>query len=209
MKSAFFPFIIFSLLVSCGANQSENSSSDEVAPPQEEVQAVPVAEEPSPNQSVEASTPKNNCGDSELLVYVKDADTSGTNVRKNPGGAVILTLKGEDEGGEYMMEITEVRDGWYKVKNPIGGIEEDVDIPGGIGWIHGSVIAVDSRNYGGQTLELRDAPEGREVVGLIKEEVGGIRIKDLCGAWVKVDYRGTVGWIESEWLCGIPWTNCS
>jgi SH3-like domain-containing protein len=88
-------------------------------------------------------------------------------------------------------------------------MEEDVEIPNGEGWIHGSVIGVDTRNYGGQTLELLDSPINGNVVGEIKEQVYGLKLKDICGRWVQVDYKGIVGWIDSNWLCGNPLTTCS
>ena len=31
----------------------------------------------------------------------------------------------------------------------------------------------------------------------------------MCGSdWVQVNYRGELGWIQSEWLCGNPVTTC-
>ncbi len=41
-----------------------------------------------------------------------------------------------------------------KVKSPINGMESDIEIPNGEGWIHGSVVSVDIRNYSGQHLNL-------------------------------------------------------
>jgi len=152
---------------------------------------------------------ENNCTASELIVYLKDTDDSGTNIRKSPDGEVILTLKEDKEEAQYMLLLTASKDGWFKVNNPIEGIEKELEIPNNEAWIHGSVIAVNTRNYGGEDLELLDNPENGKVVGVIEEESYGLRIKDLCGVWVKVNYEGTEGWIEANWLCGIPWTTCS
>jgi len=161
------------------------------------------------SEEIKKTNVNDKCAVSELIVYLKDADDSGTNIRNSPGGEVVLTLKEDKEEAQYMLRLTASQDEWFKVKNPIEGMEEDIEIPNNEAWIHGSVIAVNTRNYGGEDLELLDNPENGKVVGVIKEESYGLRIKDLCGVWVKVIYEGTEGWIEASWLCGIPWTTCS
>ena len=157
-----------------------------------------------------ASTPiSNNCTPSTLEVYLNDIDESGTNIRQSPGGKVVMQLVKGDIDDEFFITLTQAQKGWFKIKSPIGGMEEDVEIPNGEGWIHGSVIGVDTRNYGGQTLELLDSPINGNVVGEITTEAYGLKLKDICGRWVQVDYKGTIGWIDSNWLCGNPLTTCS
>ena len=96
-----------------------------------------------------------------------------------------------------------------KVKSPINGMESDIEIPNGEGWIHGSVVSVDIRNYSGQHLNLLEKPIDGKIVKVIKKELIELRVKDICGDWVKIEYDKTAGWIESKWLCGNPLTNCS
>jgi len=80
---------------------------------------------------------------------------------------------------------------------------------GGQAWIHSSVISVGTRNYGGQTIQILDSPENGKSIGTITKESYGLRILSLCGSWVKISYKGISGWVSNEWICGIPWTNCS
>lgn len=149
------------------------------------------------------------CGKSQVFVYLDDPDVSGTNIRKSPGGEVVLKLIKDDQNPEFSFHLTEARDNWFKIEDPIFGMEDEFEIPNGIGWVHGSVIGVDTRNYGGEELRLLDAPYDGAVVGVIKKESYGLKIKDLCGDWVKVEHNGMTGWVGSEWLCGNPVTSCS
>tara|TARA_B100001939_G_C16778030_1_gene545660 strand:- start:62 stop:691 length:630 start_codon:yes stop_codon:yes gene_type:complete len=149
------------------------------------------------------------CNKVEVHVYLDDPDDSGTNIRKNPGGDVVLKLIKDDQDFEFLMTLTEAKDGWFLVQSPISGIDNDFEIKDGQGWIHGSVISVDTRNYGGQEIEILDKPNNGSVVRVIKEEAYGLKIKDICGPWVKIEYKGTIGWVEGQWLCGNPLTTCS
>ena len=162
-----------------------------------------------PEEVLESANEEQNCGASELHVYLNDPDDSGTNIRKSPGGQVVTQLVTDDENFVFFLVLTKAQDGWFKVESPIVGMENDIQIPNGEGWIHGSVISVDTRNYEGQDLELLDKPKNGKVVGIIEGESSGLRIKDMCGAWVKVEYKGIIGWIEGSWLCGNPLTTCS
>lgn len=184
---------------------NEETAKEATAVSQEKNQSEDGEESQLPE---EATIANDNCSKGELTVYVEDYDKTGTNIRNSPNGDVVLTLPDEEGEAEYMLRLTESKNGWFKVLSPVEGMESDVEIPNGEGWIHHSVIAVGTRNYGGKELELLDNHENGKVVGVIKEEVYGLRVKELCGSWVKVDYKGTIGWIEESWLCGIPWTTC-
>ncbi len=77
-------------------------------------------------------------------------------------------------------------------------------------WIHHSSLGLGTRNYGSQELCLRDAPdEEGKVVFTFNEEMILMPL-DIQGDWVKVKVDGydIVGWIEAEWLCSNPLTNC-
>ena len=149
------------------------------------------------------------CLPTKIRVYLNDPDTSGTNIRKIPNGKIIMKLIKDELNYEFFIMVTEAKNGWFKITEPIGGMENDIEIPNGEGWIHGSVISVDTRNYGGQQLSLLEKPKTGKTIKIIKKEVIGLRLKDVCGKWVKVEYEKTSGWIESKWLCGNPLTNCS
>lgn len=150
---------------------------------------------------------ESECEKSELAVYVNDPDDSGTNIRNSPGGKIILTLDGNEN--VFFLTVSESRNGWFKIKGNIEGLEGEINIPNGEGWIHSSVISVDTRNYGRQQLKLLDVPRKGNTVATIKEESYGIRIKEICGSWVRINYKGIMGWIEAFWLCGNPLTTCA
>jgi len=152
----------------------------------------------------------NNCGVSNLEVTWDDPDQSGTNIRNSPGGSIIAKITPSKCPDGCVINIVGASNGWFKIKGNIEGPEGiGLTLPNGTGWIHGSVISIGTRNYGGQKIRLLDAPKNGRVVGTINEESYGLRVKDLCGSWVKVEYKGKVGWISQEWVCGNPWTTCS
>jgi hypothetical protein len=214
MKTSILSFFLTAAICaafsSCGSNPPAREKAD--FPETIAGQAVNAAEGadlPVSNESPATADPVRDCPPGSLAAYLDDPDLSGTNIRKSPGGAVVMQLVKDEVNIEYFLTLTEAKNGWFRIESPVGGMENDFEIPGGEGWIHGSVIAADTRNYGGQKLELRSEPGGGKLVGIIDEDVGGLRLKDLCGDWALVEYAGTTGWIETEWLCGNPLTNCS
>ena len=142
-----------------------------------------------------------NCSFPPLRVYLNDHDETGTNIRKDPNGEIIMKLKETDD--YFFFEVTEVQDGWFQVIS-IQGVEYDnIDLPGDKGWIHYSVIGASTR----KTVELLESPKTGKVVGQIEGEIS-VKIKDTCSDWVEIEYNGISGWVESEWLCGNPVTTC-
>ena len=149
------------------------------------------------------------CTSSRLGTYLNDPDKSGTNIRKTPNGVIITKLVRQDGNQDYLIIVTASKNGWVKIESPIQGMESDIKIPNGEAWIHGSLLAVDTRNYANEHLNLLDEPEGGKVLKVLKKQEVGLKIKDLCGKWVRVECNGVAGWIESKWLCGNPFTTCS
>lgn len=204
MKNAFLYSFLLLLLASCSnpttteepTTTPATSTTEDGYLPLEDKAEVAIAEEAP------------SCGAFELEVYLADPDPSGTNVREKPGGAIVTQLKLDEDNEAYFLVLTEAKDGWFKVKNPIGTMEEDIELPNGA-WIHGSVIGVGTRNYGGEAINLLDQPKNGVVVGSINKEVDDLHIKDVCGSWVQIEYKGTIGWVENSWLCGNPLTTCS
>ena len=142
---------------------------------------------------------ENNCTFLPLNVFVDDSD-NGTNIRQEPNGNIILKLK--EQSDYFTLTITEANNGWFKVVKAIGIDNNNIEIPGRRGWIHSSVIGVSTR----KDIELLDAPYGTKI-GTIGQEIS-VRIKDKCSGWVKIEYEGLSGWVESKWLCGSPVTTC-
>lgn len=143
-----------------------------------------------------------------------------TRILNKPMGAKVMTLDyyncGEEENGEvYIMSVASPQDGWWKIVE-LWTIEDDVtsSLTGSDTseyWIHYSDLGLNTRNYGGQEIYLRDAPdEDANIVYTTDEEIE-LKPMDIQGDWVKVKVDGydIVGWIEAEWLCSNPLTNCS
>lgn len=148
-----------------------------------------------------------------LEAFISDNTGSLTNVRNAPNGKVVAKL---NPGSGIMMNVESPKNGWWKI---VDGYYSDPDkdladeyLKGSTTgyWIHYSVLALGTRNYGGQTLHLRKSPSARaQSTYSFKEEII-LRPIEVKGDWMKVktvDGKHT-GWIELEWLCGNSVTNC-
>jgi SH3-like domain-containing protein len=147
-----------------------------------------------------------------LTAYVQDPDTENpTNIRKDPGGEILVSLK---KSGEYMVEIVGQKNAWFKINKIQVFDTEDVDIPGKTGWMHYSVLAVRTRNYADQSLNVYSLPDKKsKITAVIKEETE-VRFKKINKGYVLIlftDNKGknVKGWIKKDWLCGNPVTNCN
>ena len=148
-----------------------------------------------------------------LSVYISDDNGAFTNVRNAPKGKVVAKIP---TSKIVMLDVTSPQNGWWQIDGGkvyyTGDDDETVTLKGSSTgyWIHHSVIGLGSRNYGGETLRLRKSPDKKSaVVFSFKEELHLMPL-EVRGDWVKVktgDGKHT-GWIESEWLCDNPLTNC-
>ncbi len=146
-----------------------------------------------------------------LKVFIYDPDTLPTNVRDNPSGDVILKLPKSDE---YEVWLNNEIDGWFKVES-VEGINGDTYFENVNGFIHGSILGVDTRNYGGEKINIYYESDANSQIkySLFSESRLTLVSADQNGNWIKVRYndKGTIieGWIEQNWLCGSLRTNCS
>ena len=145
-----------------------------------------------------------------IRVYTFDESGPFTNVRNAPKGKVVDRIS---TGVSAMFEVEKPTNGWWCiVGNEYSTGDENGTLKGSTTgyWIHYSVLAVGTRNYGGQKLTLRKLPNAKSAkVYQFSEEIL-LRPMDIKGDWVKVktvDGKYT-GWIEVEWLCGNALTNC-
>lgn len=145
-----------------------------------------------------------------LGVFTYDNSGKFTNVRNAPKGKVVDKIPTEVCA---MIGVEKPTNGWWKI---IGDTYDTGDDEGTLKgsttgyWIHYSVLAMGTRNYGGQTLYIRQSPSASApVVYKFKKEIR-LRPMDIKGEWVKVQtFDGKfTGWIEEEWLCGNSLTNC-
>jgi len=145
-----------------------------------------------------------------LGVFTYDNNGKFTNVRNAPKGKVVDKIPTEVCA---MISVEKPTNGWWKmVDNSYDTGDNEGTLKGSTTgyWIHYSVLAMGTRNYGGQTLYIRQSPSASApVVYKFKKEIQ-LRPMDIKGEWVKVQtFDGKfTGWIEAEWLCGNSLTNC-
>ena len=142
-----------------------------------------------------------------VSVFLFDNSGSDTNIRNAPKGKVIAKL---DRTGEYILTLTEPKNGWWKIVDVEEATEgREIQLKK-TGYIHYSTVGFATRNYGGQRLYLREYPnDGAKVLYSFTDELV-LHPLEVVGDWVKVvtaDGKHT-GWIEYEWTCGNPLTNC-
>ena len=143
-------------------------------------------------------------------VFTWDSKGKYTNVRNAPGGKVVDRIP---TNVPAMIGVKEPTNGWWKlVDNEYDTGDEQGKLKGSTTgyWIHYSVLAMGTRNYGNQKLTLRKSPNAKAaaVYSFAKEIL--LRPREIKDDWVKVqtiDGKYT-GWIEEEWLCGNALTNC-
>ena len=143
-----------------------------------------------------------------LDAYIEDPSETATNVRKTPGGEVVLELPYAQD--DYFLTIVDQKGDWFQV-NSIEGIEESYDLPDGGAWVHNSVVGASTRNYANQEIVLYSSDdENAKKIDVISTEIA-LHILAVCGEWVKVKTEPdhSVGWIKKEWICGNPLTTCA
>ena len=148
-----------------------------------------------------------------MLIAYLNCDPPYSYILNKPSGATVIMLSYDEP---YMFSLTSPQDGWWKI-NDLWNAANDEDSTSLVGsdtgeyWIHFSALGLGTSNYGGQELHLRAAPnQNAEIVFTFNQELTLMPL-DFDGDWVKVKVEGydIVGWIENEWLCSNPLTNCS
>ena len=145
-----------------------------------------------------------------LTVFIVDNDGDWTNLRNAPKGKVVYKLPAH-EG--VMINIEHVENGWWKLGSTTGYAGDfEYNFKGSTTgyWIHWSVIAIGTRNYGGGKITLRKEPSAKSAAVFSFTNERNLRVLDIKGDWVKVrtlDGKYT-GWMEDIWVCGNSLTNC-
>ena len=162
------------------------------------------------------ATYKNTNPKNETIFYAfaSSPDQTDVNVRATPGGTIVFKLDHNEPG--YTVELYEAWNGWFRISPEIETVDQDpIVLKSKQAWIHGSQLGAGTRNYGGQKLTFRTRPNANSpIVFTINEEIG-VSYVDMVKGWIKVKYtpekskKSFVGWIETEWLCPNPVTNCS
>jgi len=140
-------------------------------------------------------------------IFLNDSDTSGTNLRETPNGRIIATVKNRPiEELFVIMEIVEVKDNWFKVNQTYPETSS--------GWIYAPLTGVHTTNYDENEYNLYEKPDNNSSVVVSFKEVKIVNLLTCENGWFKVklklnDNEFKIGWIESEKLCGSPYTYCN
>jgi len=213
MKKNLLIFAVF-LIISCSDennSSNENDSTSEIMT--KEIIKIIDTEE------VEILTDINNPDDIEHFnewddmhrVFIFDLDDLPTNVRNKPKGDIILKLP---KTGDYEVYLKGELNGWFKV-DEIDEINENKIHENVDGFIHGSILAAATRNYGGEKIHIyKQANDMSDIVYTLTQETMVFLVSsNKKGNWLKVriktDKSIYEGWIRSDWLCGSIRTNCS
>lgn len=72
------------------------------------------------------------------------------------------------------------------------------------------MLCVDTRNYDGESIHLRESPSNDAASLYSTNEEISLRPLEVKDGWVKVTtFDGKhIGWIEENMLCSNPLTNC-
>ena len=142
-----------------------------------------------------------------LGVFLHDNPNDAvTNLRSTPKGKIVKQLP----HGAYALYLSEMQNGWWKVVDIWDADEVEKLDSTKTYWIHYSVIAMGTRNYGGERLALKATPSSKSKTTYSFNKEILLRPLEIKDGWVKVrtvDGKHT-GWIEEDWLCGNPVTNC-
>lgn len=147
-----------------------------------------------------------------VVAYIWDSDGPYTNIRNAPKGKVIDKIS---TSLNVLLVLKDYQNGWWRIDGAPENAAEGVDIalaPSKTGhWIHYSVVAFATRNYGGQSISLYSSPNLRATKVYTFSEEKMLHPIGVKGDWIKVtteDGKHT-GWIEQTWICANPLTNCS
>ena len=95
-----------------------------------------------------------------IFAYIADPDSSGTNIRRIPGGEVIHTLRFEEiDEKAYSVKVLEAWNGWFRIDPQIEELTTEegmVVLDGKEAWIHGSLLANDLKADGLETFDIAE-----------------------------------------------------
>jgi SH3-like domain-containing protein len=142
--------------------------------------------------------------------YILENDPNGLNVRATPdkSGKVLSRLVRGD--GDISLDIIGTSGGgWLKITNAWHG--DRGDLFKDTGWVFATMLATGTKgspNYDSPAKLFSTASKKSKVLIQIPSE-SEVVLLDCTGAWAKVSYKGTIGWLAPENQCGSPFTTCN
>ena len=196
-----FSLLVFSIFFSCSDNYtSQNIGSKE----EKNNKQIKNTKKPNLSSNLTKKEDKKKCTSYSVNTYFNGPDSSGLNIYDSPNGSIIKTLYKNQMDFEYFLTVTESKEGWFKIERTIYGMENDFTIQNNQAWVHGAVLSKDNPS----AIDVLDNPENGKIIGTLPESYRKIKLLDMCGTWVKVEYKGIKGWVNNKFLCGNPLTSC-
>lgn len=209
MTKFIIPLFLVTFICSCGESVEKTGPANQNGSPSQEEKVLRTDTSQAGQESVPDEVISTDC-DANLRAYISDPGDTPTNVRSSPGGEILMSL---EHNQDYEITIVGAQNGWFRVNEIYGFESEHLNIPGNYGWIHGSVIELSTRNYGGEVISVYEKDDKNSAVVETLDSETLVRPQDICGEWVKIKFTSkngeTSGWIEKDWLCGSAVTNCS
>ena len=150
--------------------------------------------------------------DCPIGAWVSSKDPKGLNVRVTPSGKVIGKIPYDQDNDDEiaMIEIVDYSKGWVRIAG--AKTVSGVVLFQGRGWISAKMVTVRTQRPDGNSLKpvtLYSQPvKNARIVGKIPSDVN-LQIVGYDCSFLKVAYRGKVGWLSTMDICGNPVTTCS
>jgi len=146
-----------------------------------------------------------------VTVSVFDEDPKGLNVRSKPSGKSkkVGTIPYESEG--TTVDVIGYKGNWAKIESArtLNGV-----VFSKTGWVYSPLLYVTGKPLidGGAFVKTYETPN----LDHFLVNIQAYRVHEFIGCyqdWVTVKIRqpkGAIkGWVQSEFLCGPPWTSCN
>lgn len=144
---------------------------------------------------------KTKCNFETYIVY-KDS----LPIYSKPKGKIVQHFRFEDDpdydfGGGFLFKNSD--NGWLQIgKNELNPELESY-------WIQSKYIQIGTTNYNNQKIPLFETPnKGSKKTGFLKEE-SYLNVIDCNNNWAFVKKDNLQGWIQPEFICTNPITNCN
>lgn len=147
-----------------------------------------------------------DCPCERMEVYLTDPDTTGTNIRMEPNGKIIATIKNDAMKELFnVFEVCKTENNWLYVKT--------VNYPQQIeGWIYYKLLSVHIRAYNEPVRVFNNNSLNGDF--LIVKTVREATVKECRGLSSLIEYitdegKEISGYISNYDVCGSPYTYCN
>ncbi|MCD9188490.1 MAG: hypothetical protein LUM44_18880 [Pyrinomonadaceae bacterium] len=143
-------------------------------------------------------------------VWIEDKDPKGTNVRDAPSikrKIVDVYERETDDEPQGSVYILGYSNGWVKVLLKEGGDTNPNNDK--TGWVSARLVTANVQTKTGKPAVLYALPKrsGKKIGKIPSENL--IKIVGFGCFGFKIEYKGIVGWISDEDVCGNPLTTCA